>query len=298
MILGDSRQVISGLDDNSVHLVVTSPPYWNLKKYEDDPGQMGHINDYEQFLIELGLVWEQVLRVLTPGGRLVVVVGDVVVARKNPSFKRHLLFPLHADIQVQCRKMGFDNLNPIIWYKISNAKTEMSRPSKFLGKPYEPNGIIKNEAEYILMLRKPGDYRRPTPAQRQMSRIPKKEFQEWFRQVWEIPGASTKNHPAPFPLNLADRLVRMFSFVGDVVLDPFLGSGTTSIAAALADRSSIGIEVIPRYLRIAQQRFGKAMPHVHLQVEGSDSQALNGDLAHAQSRTSDQRSLWLSNTSS
>jgi site-specific DNA-methyltransferase (adenine-specific) len=210
---------------------------------------MGHIQDYETFLRELEKVWRHVFRVLVPGGRLVCVVGDVCVARRD--FGRHLVFPLHADICVICRRIGFDNLNPIIWHKIANASYEVANGSKFLGKPYEPNAIIKNDMEFILMQRKPGGYRKPSDAQRDASRISKDEFGRWFQQIWNIPGASTKHHPAPFPLELATRLVRMFSFVGDTVLDPFCGSGTTMIAAFRTGRNSIGVEIDPDYCRMA-----------------------------------------------
>ena len=248
LINGDARD-LSFLNDESVHLVITSPPYWNLKQYNENPNQLGHIQDYEAFLAELEKVWRHVFRILVPGGRMVCVVGDVCVARRY--FGRHLVFPLHSDICVTCRRIGFDNLNPIIWYKIANASYEVTNGSKFLGKPYEPNAIIKNDMEFILMQRKPGGYRKPTAAQREASKINKKDFDSWFQQIWTIPGASTKNHPAPFPLELATRLVRMFSFTGDTVLDPFCGSGTTMIAAFRTDRNSIGVEIDPGYCRMA-----------------------------------------------
>ena len=254
LINGDSRD-LSFLDDASIHLVVTSPPYWNLKRYNENPDQLGHIQDYELFLLELEKVWRHIHRILVPGGRLVCVVGDVCVARRN--FGRHLVFPLHADICVICRRIGFDNLNPIIWHKIANASYEVENGSKFLGKPYEPNAIVKNDIEFILMQRKPGGYRKPTNEQREESRIGKKDFDRWFQQIWNITGASTRHHPAPFPMELATRLVRMFSFTGDTVLDPFCGSGTTMIAALKAGRNSIGIEIDPEYCRMAA-RFLKA----------------------------------------
>jgi site-specific DNA-methyltransferase (adenine-specific) len=258
LIQGDARD-LSFLADSSVHLVVTSPPYWNLKRYNEHPDQLGHIEDYEVFLTELEKVWRHVYRALVPGGRLVCVVGDVCVARRD--FGRHLVFPLHADICVICRRIGFDNLNPIIWYKIANASYEVENGSKFLGKPYEPNAIIKNDMEFILMQRKPGGYRKPTDAQRQASRISKAEFDRWFQQIWRLTGASTRYHPAPFPLELATRLVRMFSFVGDTVLDPFCGSGTTMVAALRSERNSIGVEIDAEYCRTAAR---------HLKAEASD----------------------------
>jgi len=251
LVCGDARD-LSFIPDQSVHLVVTSPPYWTLKAYREHPDQLGHVKDYEEFLAETNKVWEHCLRVLVPGGRLVCVVGDVCLSRKENG--RHLVMPLHADITVACRKIGFDNLNPIIWLKISNAVFEANKTSKFLGKPYEPNAIIKNDMEFILMQRKSGGYRQPTEEQRRLSRIPKQEFQAWCQQTWTLTGASTREHPAPYPLELASRLVKMFSFVGDTVLDPFAGSGTTLLAAAKSQRNSIGTEIDPAYFELARRR--------------------------------------------
>jgi len=172
---------------------------------------------------------------------------------------RHLVMPMHADIVVRCRKVGFDNLSPIFWYKISNANYEVENGSSFLGKPYEPNAIIKNDVEFILMLRKPGGYRQPTEQQRDASRLTKEEYQEWFQQVWNLNGESTRDHPAPYPEELAYRLVRMFSFAGDTVLDPFLGTGTTLLAAARCGRNGIGIEVEPEYVTFATEKLGREL---------------------------------------
>lgn len=251
LILGDARDM-SFIENESVHLVVTSPPYWTLKRYNENPDQMGHIEEYETFLDELSKVWEDCYRVLVPGGRLVCVVGDVCLSRR--AFGRHVVVPLHSDISVICRKIGFDNLNPIIWHKISNASFEANNGTKFLGKPYEPNAIIKNDIEFILMQRKPGGYRKPTDRQRKESKISKEDFHQWFRQFWNIPGESTRKHPAPFPVELAYRVVRMFSFVEDTILDPFCGSGTSMLAAMKAGRNSVGIEIDPDYIMVANKR--------------------------------------------
>jgi DNA modification methylase len=251
--LGDARRC-STLEPASVHLVLTSPPYWTLKQYRDGPGQMGHISEYEVFLVELDKVWERCYKALVPGGRLICVVGDVCLSRRKNA-GRHTVVPLHASIQEHCRKIGFDNLAPIIWYKIANAVYEVENGSGFLGKPYEPNAVIKNDIEFILMERKPGGYRTPSVATRILSVISTDNHQEWFRQVWSgLAGASTKEHPAPFPIELAERLVRMFSFVGDTVLDPFLGTGTTTVAAAKWGRSSIGFEIDNHYYEMALKR--------------------------------------------
>ena len=269
LVQGDARD-LSFIADQSVHLIVTSPPYWTLKRYNDSEGQMGHIKEYEQFLAELDRVWREAFRVLVPGGRLVCVVGDVCLSRRENN-GRHTVVPLHADICVQCRKIGFDNLNPIIWHKISNASYEVSNGSKFLGKPYEPNAIIKNDIEFILMQRKPGGYRKPTDEQRRLSMIPKEKFDKWFQQFWTITGASTKEHPAPFPLELASRLVQMFSFTGDTVLDPFCGTATTLVAALKYGRNSIGIELDTEYCKMAASRLmnenGSLFGNANFQIE-------------------------------
>ncbi len=273
--LGDARE-LDWIPDNSVHLVVTSPPYWTLKEYNEYPGQLGAWADYESFMDELDKVWRHCHRVLVPGGRLVCVVGDVLLSRRRNK-GRHMVVPLHADISVRARRLGLDYLTPILWHKIANASLEVENGSSFLGKPYEPNAIVKSDVEYILMLRKPGGYRKPTEDQRARSKMSKEEHAKWFRSFWaDVPGASTRNHPAPFPLELAYRLVRMFSFVGDTVLDPFSGTFTTTLAAMKADRHSIGNELDPQYFEAGVHRveveadkrsgrlFGKNAPRIEV----------------------------------
>lgn len=265
---GDARH-LDWVPDRSVHLVVTSPPYFNLKKYNDHPDQLGDIDDYESFHNELDQVWRHCFRVLVPGGRLVVNVGDVCVARRENG-GRHHVFPLHADIAVRARRIGFDYLTPILWNKIANAKFEAEgNGGGFLGKPYEPNGIIKNDVEYILMLRKHGKYRSPTEDQRASSRLSKDEQSAWFRPVWtDLTGASTREHPAPYPVELAYRLVRMFSFTGDTVLDPFVGTGSTMLAAMKCHRNSIGNELDPAYFAMAEKRLKNEIQQAPIFAEG------------------------------
>jgi DNA modification methylase len=256
--LGDARD-LSWLADESVHLVVTSPPYWTLKQYEHSQAQMGDIQDYEAFLHELDKVWLECARVLVPGGRICCVVGDVCIPRKRSG--RHLVMPLHADIQVRSRSLGLDCLTPILWQKIANGVTEVQgNGAGFYGKPYQPGAIIKNDIEYILFLRKGGQYRSPTTLQRALSMLNKAEMQSWMRSSWtDIKGESTRHgHPAPFPLELAERLIKMFSFAGDTVLDPFSGTGTSGLAALTTGRNSISNEIEPTYHRMACDRLGEA----------------------------------------
>jgi site-specific DNA-methyltransferase (adenine-specific) len=254
---GDARD-LSWIADKSTHLIVTSPPYWTLKEYLPHERQMGAIEDYEQFLVELDKVWSECARVLVPGGRVCCVVGDVCIPRKRGG--RHHVMPLHADIMTRARKLGLDCLTPILWSKISNGATEAEgNGAGFYGKPYQPGAIVKNDFEYILFLRKGGSYRSPSPMQRALSVLTKSEMQQWLKTSWtDIKGESTRNgHPAPYPTELAERLIRLFSFVGDTVLDPFAGTGTTSIAAMNSGRNSIANELEPKYIALAQERMCK-----------------------------------------
>lgn len=249
----DAREM-GFIPDGSVHLVVTSPPYWTLKAYDHAPGQLGYVADYSAFLAELDRVWRACHRVLVPGGRVVCVVGDVCLSRRKNAGV-HEVVPLHASIQEHCRAIGFTNLAPIIWHKIANAVYEAGGSGGFLGKPYEPNAVVKNDIEFILLERKPGGYRAPTVPVRLLSILPEEHHRVWFQQIWTgVTGASTREHPAPFPLELAERLVRMFSFVGDTVLDPFMGTATTNVAAARWGRNSIGVEVGKAYFESAAGR--------------------------------------------
>ena len=240
-------------------MVVTSPPYWTLKKYVANDQQLGAITSYEAFLHELDKVWAECFRVLTPGGRICCIVGDVCLPRKTAG--RHYVMPLHSDIQVRARTIGFDCLTPILWHKITNGVTEATgNGAGFYGKPYQPGAIVKNDVEYILFMRKGGSYRAPQPLQKALSMLTKVEMQAWWRSIWtDIKGASTRDgHPAPYPAELAERLVRMFSFAGDTVLDPFVGTGSTTVAAIAAGRNSIGNEIEPSYLKLARQCVRKA----------------------------------------
>lgn len=255
VILGDCRQMPE-LPDGSVHLVVTSPPYANLKDYAPgNPSQLGDIDNYERFLDELEKVWEECFRVLIPGGRICCVVGDVNVARSSGG--RHHVLPLSADIRVRARRLGFDNLQGILWYKVANIRVEASKSTRYLGKPNLPGGIVKNDVEHILFMRKPG-YRSPSGEMEEASFINTDNYVQWFRSIWDdIHGASLRDHPAPFPPALAARLIQMFSFAGDVVLDPFAGTGTTALAAMMHGRSSVSYEVEPQYVGLIKERLGQ-----------------------------------------
>lgn len=265
LYLGDAREM-QDVAPGTAHLVVTSPPYWTLKEYAGDAGdaQLGHRSDYADFLSELAKVWQRCFDSLVPGGRLCVVIGDVCLPRRRAG--RHFVVPLHADISRQCIGLGFDYLTPILWHKIANAVTEVEGRGAFLGKPYEPNGIVKNDIEYILLFRKPGAYRTPTAEQRLLSLIDKADHARWFRSIWtDVPGqVRNQGHPAPFPVEVAYRLIRMFSFVGDNVLDPFIGTGSTAEAAIQAQRNSVGYEIEPKYYDLQTRRFAETRANARI----------------------------------
>jgi modification methylase len=254
--IGDARH-LDFIPDESVHLVVTSPPYWTLKEYNAHPEQLGAVADYERFLAELDKVWRHCMRILVPGGRVCCNVGDVCIARKQGG--RHYVVPLHSDLQVRARKIGFELLTPVLWAKISSGVTEAAgNGAGFYGKPYQPGAIIKNDVEHILFFRKGGRYRSVPMVAKALSMLSKSEMQAWFRSIWnDVPGTSNSKHPAPYPIELASRLIRMFSFAGDTVLDPFLGTGTTMVSAIQTGRNSIGVELDSAYAAQAIERAKK-----------------------------------------
>jgi DNA modification methylase len=255
----DARD-LSRLRDESIQLIVTSPPYWTLKEYPSNENQLGAIDDYEIFLKELDKVWAECIRVLVPGGRICCVVGDVCLPRKKAG--RHHVVPLHADITVRVRKLGLDSLTPILWFKIANGALEAEgNGAGFYGKPYQPGAIVKNDFEYILFFRKGGAYRSPSMIQKALSMLTKAEMKDWLKTAWtDIKGESTRRgHPAPYPVELAERLIRLFSFAGDTVLDPFVGTGTTMLAAMACGRNSIGTDCDRSFINMATEKLQRAM---------------------------------------
>jgi modification methylase len=249
---GDARDM-SFIPTESVHCIVTSPPYADLIHYPEGPGQLGNMASYESFLDELDKVWAECLRVLVPGGRVVCVVGDVCISRRAGG--RHHVLPLSSDIPVRARRLGFDSLTPIRWLKVANIRLEASKSSRFLGKPNLPNGIVKNDLEHILFLRKPGGYRKPTAEQERLSFIATEEYSRLFSPIWsDVTGQQRTSHPAPYPVEIPRRLIRMFSFAGDTVLDPFAGTGSTTVAAIETGRNSIAVELEPSYVSVIESR--------------------------------------------
>ncbi len=236
--------------DQKVHLVVTSPPYWCIKDYAH-PGQIGYDQSYEEYLADLGQVLAECYRVLHPGCRAAINIGDQYLRASEHG--RYRVQPIPADIISMGRGLGFDFMGNIIWEKISTTNT--TGGGQWMGSIYYPrDGHVTYEHEYIILLRKPGDWPRPTPAQKEQSKLTKQQRSEWFRGIWRLAPERQDGHVAMFPVELPRRLIKMYTFSGETVLDPFLGSGTTCRAAELEGRNSIGYEINPDFEPVIREK--------------------------------------------
>ncbi len=248
VIFADSRSM-DELDDRSVHLVVTSPPYWCIKDYAH-PGQIGYDQSYQDYLADLGRVMAECHRVLHPGCRAAVNIGDQYL--RAAEHERYRVQPIPADLIRAARDTGFDFMGNIIWRKTSTTNT--TGGGNWMGSVYHPkDGHITYEHEYILLLRKRGEWPRPSREQRARSKLTRQQRSAWFRGMWHIPPVRQEGHVARFPVELPRRLIKMYSFWGETVLDPFLGSGTTTLAAALEGRRSIGYEINPEFEAVMRE---------------------------------------------
>ncbi|MBC7286532.1 MAG: site-specific DNA-methyltransferase [Armatimonadetes bacterium] len=255
VIIGDSRQMPE-LEDESIHLTVTSPPYWCIKDYQH-PGQIGYEQSYEEYLDALREVFSECKRVLKPGCRLAVNIGDQYLRAKEHG--RYRVLPIPADVTRMGIDLGMDFMGAIIWRKISTTRT--TGGGCWMGSTYYPgDGHITYEHEYILLFRKRGE--RPVPKDediRRRSRLTKEERSAWFRGVWDdVTPERQVGHVAMFPVELPRRLIRMYTYVGETVLDPFLGSGTTSLAAALEGRNSVGYEINEAFEELIRRKISQA----------------------------------------
>ncbi|MGH7494463.1 MAG: DNA methyltransferase [bacterium] len=249
IILGDSR-AMAEVKDGSVHLVITSPPYWQLKDYGHE-NQIGFNDTYEDYINNLNLVWNESYRVLYPGCRLCVNIGDQFA--RSVYYGRYKIIPIRTEIIKFCETIGFDYMGAIIWQKVTTVNT--SGGATIMGSfPYPRNGIVKLDYEFILIFKKLGKSPKPTPEQKENSKLTTEEWNEYFYGHWNFPGEKQNQHLAAFPEELPRRLIRMFSFPGEMVLDPFLGSGTTSLAARNLMRNSIGYEINREFLPILKDK--------------------------------------------
>jgi len=249
VVIGDSRRM-KDVEDESVHLVMTSPPYWQLKDYGPKE-QIGYNDTYQDYINNLNLVWKESHRILHKGCRLCINIGDQFA--RSVYYGRYKIIPIRTEIIKFCETIGFDYMGAIIWQKVTTCNT--TGGATVMGSfPYPRNGIIKLDYEFILILKKLGKPPKVTKDIKEKSRLSKDEWNRYFYGHWNFSGEKQDKHIAPFPEELPRRLIKMFSFVGDTVLDPFLGSGTTSAAALKLSRNSIGYEINDDYLSTIKKR--------------------------------------------
>ena len=233
-VFESSSENMKELPDNSVHLMVTSPPYNVGKEYDEDMS----FSEYREFLKR---VWKEVYRVLVPGGRACINVANL---------GRKPYIPLHAFIIQDMLEIGFIMRGEIIWVKKGGGA-----PSTAWGTWCSPkNPVLRDEHEYILVFSK--DTLSRSPVDERKATMSKEEFLEYTKSVWYFPAESAKKvgHPAPFPVELPYRLIKLYTYTKEVVLDPFMGSGTTAVAAIRTGRHFVGYEINPDYVELARKR--------------------------------------------
>ena len=251
IIIGDSRKM-EEVQNESVHLIITSPPYWQLKDYGVE-NQIGFNDSYENYINNLNLVWNECYRVLHKGCRLCINIGDQFA--RSVYYGRYKIIPIRTEIIKFCETIGFDYMGAIIWQKPTTMNT--TGGATIMGSfPYPRNGIIKIDYEFILIFKKPGTPPQVSKELKEKSKLSKEEWNEYFSGHWNFNGEKQTKHLAMFPEELPKRLIKMFSFVGDTVLDPFLGSGTTTLAAMNLNRNSIGYEINEKFLPIIKEKVG------------------------------------------
>jgi DNA modification methylase len=249
IIIGDSRRMLE-VQDESVDLIITSPPYWHIKDYETS-SQIGYGQDLHQYLKDIYLVWEECFRVLRNGGRFCLNIGDQFA--RSVIYGKYKVIPIHAEFILQCEKIGFDFMGSIIWQKKTTMNT--TGGASIMGSyPYPPNGMVEIDYEFILIFKKPGPSKKVSKEIKEISKLTKEEWKQYFSGHWYFRGARQIEHEAMFPEELPKRLIKMFSFKGDTVLDPFLGSGTTISVALELNRNGIGYEINRNFLKLIKNK--------------------------------------------
>jgi site-specific DNA-methyltransferase (adenine-specific) len=249
IINGDSRNMIE-LPEKTIHLVITSPPYWQLKDYGTE-NQIGFNDSYENYINNLNLVWKESYRVLHNGCRLCINIGDQFA--RAVYYGRYKVIPIREEIIKFCENIGFDYMGAIIWQKVTTSNTT-GGGVQMGSYPYPRNGILKLDYEFILVFKKLGDAPKPSVEQKEQSKLTAEEWNTFFAGHWNFAGARQNNHIAMFPEELPRRLIKMFSFVGETILDPFAGSGTTALAARNTDRNSIGYEINSEFISVIKEK--------------------------------------------
>ncbi len=254
VITGNSKQM-DLVPDESVHLVVTSPPYWNLKDYGNDDAIGQSSSTYEEYLESLYAVFKECVKKLVPDGKLIVNIMPILLPGKTSKFKRRVTKTVITDLEEFMNSLGNMYFHSLyIW-----DKRKAVRFSSWGSYPYPPNLLSTYPYEWIIVFSKSGKRSRVSKEIKEASKITHEEFTDWVQNsIWDFQPASAKQegHPAPFPEELPRRCIRLYSFVGDSVLDPFAGSGTTLKVARELGRNSIGYELNPEYEPIIRAKIG------------------------------------------
>jgi len=243
------------VEDSSVHLVVTSPPYWKLKDYGEDQGIGQTATTYDDYFKSICEVFRECVKKLVPDGKLVVNIMPILLTGKNTKFNRRVtktVLPELEEFMTSLGNMYFHSL--YIW-----DKRKAVRFSSWGSYPYPPNLLSTYPYEWIIVFSKGGKRSPVSPEIKEASAITHNEFTNWVQNsIWDFQPASAKqeNHPAPFPEELPRRCIRLYSFVGDIILDPFAGSGTTLKVARELGRNSIGYEINPAYTTVIRGKLG------------------------------------------
>lgn len=271
IFLGSDSRDMQFLDDKSVHLVVTSPPYWQLKDY-GTAEQIGFHDSYETYINDLNLVWAECARVLKPGCRVAINVGDQFA--RAECYGRYKVIPIRTEIIRCLESLGLDHMGSIIWRKVTTCNT--SGGASVMGSfPTPRNGVVKLDYEFILLFKKPGRTPPPSKEAKENSKMTTEEWNQYFSGHWEFPGEKQVGHIAMFPEELPKRLIRMFSFPGEVVLDPFFGSGTTMVAARDLGRGCTGVELNVEFEEHMTERLGIStlFPGDHIEFIRADQES-------------------------
>jgi len=251
IIIGDSR-CMTEVPDESIHLIITSPPYWQLKDYGNG-SQIGFDDSYEDYINNLNIVWQECYRALNKGCRLCVNIGDQFA--RSVYYGRYKVIPIRTEIIKFCETIGFDYMGAIIWQKVTTCNT--TGGATIMGSfPFPRNGIVKLDYEFIMIFKKHGNTPKVSKEVKEKSKMTIDEWNQYFAGHWNIPGEKQDKHLAMFPEEVPKRLIKMFSFVDDTILDPFFGSGTTSLAARKLERNSVGYEVNPDFLPLIKRKLG------------------------------------------
>jgi DNA modification methylase len=262
IIIGDSREMLE-VHDSTIDLIITSPPYWNIKDYGSEH-QIGYNQSLTEYYEDLYKVFSECYRVLKPGRRMCINIGDQFA--RATDYGKYKIIPLHAEVITRCEKIGFDYMGAIIWQKKTTMNT--TGGATVMGSyPYPPNGMIEIDYEFILIFKKPGKSEQPSNEIKEKSKLSKEEWKEYFSGHWRIPGVRQIEHQAMFPEEIPKRLIKMYSFVDEIVLDPFLGSGTVTKVALELQRNVIGYEINSAFMPIIQNKISKSIFSYNSNVE-------------------------------